>query len=121
MKNSIRKKYARIVKNEALQLMLYLYGISTKDWKSSSILNPRFSKGKMWNVLAANFDVRKTYCYKFKYNLLKEYESCLIIGPELGIIIYEDSIKNKRKGENKEKIVPYYEEPNFQNYKDFKL
>lgn len=117
MKDSIRKKYARIVKNEDIKLMLYIYSIKNDDWRGPSALNPSLSKGKMWNVLAANFDVNKIYIYENKYNLLKEYDSCMLANEDLTKLIYEENNKTKTK-KVKTNIVPYYEEPNLENYKN---
>ena len=117
MKDSIRKKYAKIVKNEDIKLMLYIYSIKNDDWRSPSIVNPNFSKGKMWNILAANFDVNKTYIYSNKYNLLKEYDSCMLANEDLTKLIYEESNNTKKRKVVTDK-VPYYEEPNLENYKN---
>ena len=117
MKDSIRKKYAKIVKNEDIKLMLYLYSRMNDDWRSPSAVNPNFSKGKMWNILAANFDVNKVYIYKNKYNLLKEYDSCMLANEDLTKLIYAENNKTKTKKLVTNK-VPYYEEPNFENYKN---
>lgn len=117
MKYSIRKKYAKIVKNEDIKLMLYIYSIKNDDWRGPSALNPSLSKGKMWNVLAANFDVNKTYVNGYKYNLLKEYDSCMPANEDLTKLIYEEYNKTKIKNVVTDK-VPYYEEPNLENYKN---
>lgn len=110
MNKSTARNLSKIIKNNDVFNMLKNAKLGIKDWKAPSTLNPGFSKGKAWNILAANFDVNKVCNEHILRNILVEFGDFLYIKP------YMEPYITKR--ETKLNVEIYHEEPDFSNFND---
>lgn len=108
------KKSAETISNQGLKEMLDSARDNVEDWKKSSDINKRMSKGTAWNMFAKDFDVEEVYSTVLKLRLLQEFSEFL---PS-----YLRPKKEFKKPEKKESSIkheaPIFESDNNSKYYD---
>lgn len=110
MNKTYANNLCRIIKNDDVFNMLKNAKLGIKDWKAASKINPIFSKGIAWNILAAHFDVNKIYGKLILRDILWEFGDFLEIKPYM-----EPYIKKRKPKRN---VKTYHEEPDFSNFNE---
>lgn len=108
MNKATCKKLAQIIKNEDVLDMLKAAKRNIKDWTVVSKVNPCMSKGCVWNMLAAHFDVNEVYHAPILSNILREFGDFLTIKP------YMEAYLSKPKAKYNGEVC--HKEPDFSNY-----
>ena len=101
MNKELASKIAETITNEQLKAMFDKARAEIKDWKVVSNVNLGFTKGVAWNVLALEFDVKKTYPNIAKTNMVREF----------GEFLPDELIPKKDK--TKKEIIPTHQDPIF--------
>ena len=91
------------ITNEQLRNMLNAAQEGISDWTQRSRVNKGLSLGYSWNILAAEFDVQRTYHNLHKINMIWDFGDFLPKGLKIP--------KKPKRGLNK----PHHQEPNFKN------
>jgi len=67
------RKLADIVTNDQLKQMFDNAKYKIMNWHEKSNCNKGITKGTAWNILANNFDVKKSYHVLAKTNMIREF------------------------------------------------
>lgn len=73
MKRTQARIIADTITNGQLKAMFEKAKTQITDWTRPSVCNAAISKGKAWNILAADFDEKVDYPYISKVNMIREF------------------------------------------------
>lgn len=95
------RKIAETITNNQIQQMFENAKASITDWTKISSVNKGLTKGRSWNILARNFDVKSNYHILAKTNMVLEFGAYL-----------PAELKPKKKKEQF-KNKPHHQDPIF--------